>query len=111
MGGSKVESTIEALDKHCEGSTATRVWICSVANNQRRIAEELGSNIDESSFSLALHSHHCKAMALMLDDGCETLKRIWCLYEVLCVILMRDKHEQDRDKDDNAQLPIRFDLC
>jgi len=102
--GSKVESTLEALEKHCEGHDTVRVWICSVANNQRRITEELGSDIDGSSFSQALHSKHCRAMALMLDDGCETLKRIWCLYEVLCVILMRDNHDHD-------QIPIEFDLC
>jgi hypothetical protein len=109
--GSKVESTLEALERHCEGQDGVRVWICSIANNQRRIGEELGGNIDQSSFSQALHSNHCRAMALMLDDGCETLKRIWCLYEILCVILMRDEHEQHHNKDDDGKLPIRFDLC
>lgn len=109
--GSKVDSTLEALDKHCNGRDSVRVWICSVANNQRRISEELGVNIEQSSFSLALHSPSCKAMALMLDDGCETLKRIWCLYEVLCVILMRDNHESTRGWDSDDEPPIEFDLC
>merc|ERR1712232_177208 len=121
--GSKIEDTLHALGKHCQQykeGDRVRVWICSFANNQRRIVEELGGSVVDqattvatqdhklmaseklatSSFSQALHSKYRSAVALMLDNDCQTLKRIWCLYEVLCVILMQEKGS-----------PIRFDLC
>merc|ERR1712007_102422 len=36
-----------------------RVWFCTVANNQSRVAEELGDNIQESPFAQVLGSPTC----------------------------------------------------
>jgi len=88
--GSAFEGMLKALDMHCRQKSDTRFWICSVANNQYRIEQELGAEIDNSPFAQALRSSTCTAMALMLDDGCETLRRIWCLYEIMTVILLQD---------------------
>jgi len=98
--GSVVSHTLLCLEKHAGGDEALRIWLCSMVNNQRRIAEELGKDIDRSPFARALNCRSCRAAALILDTDGAPLKRFWCLYEIMTIIqLMRS------DKG------MMFDLC
>jgi len=88
--GHPFEDLLKSARKHGEmvagnGSSGgrRRLWICSFANDQRRINEELGSDIDESAFRKALESKTCTAMALMFGTDGAPLQRCWCLYEIL----------------------------
>lgn len=90
--GSPLKQTLEALKRHAEGGEVNqRIWICSVANNQWRVAEELGDDIDISPFRQALDCSTCRCMALMLDTDGAPLKRYWCLYEIMTVMRLRQE--------------------
>ncbi|CAK8992179.1 unnamed protein product [Durusdinium trenchii] len=71
-----------ALSK--EGSTwmDTSYWICSFANNQWKIKEDLGSTIMESAFARAL-TGGVKGTVMVLDHEVQPLTRVWCLFEFL----------------------------
>lgn len=99
--GSPLKQTLEALKRHMDGGDPNqRFWICSVANNQWRVSEELGDDIDTSPFRQALACGTCKSMALMLDTDGAPLKRYWCLYEIMTVMRLR-----------NEGRPMELDLC
>eukprot|EP00440_Ansanella_granifera_P025108 gb/GFBE01027277.1/.p1 GENE.gb/GFBE01027277.1/~~gb/GFBE01027277.1/.p1 ORF type:complete len:584 (+),score=90.46 gb/GFBE01027277.1/:1-1752(+) len=63
--------------------TSLTYWICSLSNNQWRVAEEVGATWDQSSFYLALTCGNCQGTAMILDDQAMPLTRAWCLFEVL----------------------------
>jgi hypothetical protein len=97
--GSPLKQTLDALIKH-DPTQKQRIWICSVANNQWRVAQELGDDIEASPFKQALASDSCKCMALMLDTDGAPLTRYWCLYEIMTVIRLRSNGR-----------PMELDLC
>jgi len=99
--GSPVPDTLLSLSLHAGDNAEKRVWICSLANNQRRLEEELGNDVDKSTFAQALKSGTCGAMALILDQDMGSLTRFWCLYEIMTVITMRQNGFPD----------FLFDLC
>jgi len=98
--GSPLPHTLESLERHCNGDEAQRVWICSLANNQWRLKEEMGDGVNASPFRQALASQSCNSMALMLDSDGAPLKRFWCLYEIMTVIILRSEGKI-----------MEFDLC
>ncbi|CAE8647194.1 unnamed protein product [Polarella glacialis] len=56
-------------------------WVCVLALNQHRAAEEVGSSPEDGPFNAALMQ--AKAGAVMiLDNNVHPFRRIWCLYEV-----------------------------
>jgi len=98
--GHDVSNTLEALRKQAGDRHDCRVWICSIANNQRCIQEELGNDVDQSPFARALRSDTCRAAALMLDKDAAALTRFWCLYEIMTVIQLQ-----------SSSVDITLDLC
>jgi len=58
-------------------------WICTFANNQYALDEELGEGIFESSFYITLRSGSCRGTCLILREHAEPLKRSWCLFEFI----------------------------
>jgi len=82
LKSSRLHGSVVAGGDDAAGSRR-RLWICSFANDQRRVSEELGSDIDESAFKKALESRTCSAMALMFGEDGAPLQRCWCLYEIL----------------------------
>jgi hypothetical protein len=99
--GSPLNQTLESLQRHADTHEGHhRIWICSVANNQWRVAEELGDDIDTSPFRQALACDTCRCMALMLDTDGAPLKRYWCLYEIMTVMRLQKEGRN-----------IMFDLC
>merc|ERR1712070_751413 len=57
-----------------------RVWFCTLCNNQSRIQEEIGTNLESSSFMQVLKSDTCRHFALI--SPLEALKRKWCAFEL-----------------------------
>merc|ERR1719160_109596 len=79
---SKVSDTYEALKQlvqSLEDWQSIRVWFCTACNNQRRVTEEIGSNIETSAFAQVLNSPYCESM-VTLNPGL-ALARKWCTYE------------------------------
>jgi len=68
-------------------------WICTFSNNQYRIAEELGSSHQESSFYLALRSGSCIGTCMVLDELALPLTRSWCLFELLQTIQLEERQK------------------
>ncbi|CAE7658377.1 unnamed protein product [Symbiodinium pilosum] len=58
-------------------------WICSFANNQWRVEEEVGMSWEQSSFYLALRSGSCQGTVMVFDNDALPLTRSWCLFELL----------------------------
>ncbi|CAE7874708.1 PDIL1-4, partial [Symbiodinium sp. KB8] len=58
-------------------------WVCSFANNQWRVEEEVGMSWDQSSFYLALRSGTCQGTVMVFDNDALPLTRSWCLFELL----------------------------
>jgi hypothetical protein len=81
--GHPFEHMLISASKLHGGGEQSRLWICSFANDQRRVSEELGSSLDDSAFKKALCSLDVKSMALMFGEDGAPLKRAWCLYEIL----------------------------
>ncbi|CAE7291939.1 crt [Symbiodinium natans] len=65
-----------------KGHAATEIWICTFSNNQWKVAEELGSQVEDSSFYLALHGSTCCGTLFVLDEKALPLTRSWCLFEL-----------------------------
>jgi len=57
------------------------LWICLFALNQHSPAVEVGSNLEESPFSLALASARMGGI-MIIDEDIQPMKRIWCLFEI-----------------------------
>eukprot|EP00434_Breviolum_minutum_P000023 symbB.v1.2.000020.t1/scaffold5.1/size591573/20 len=71
-----------AMSKEGEVWMDASYWICSFANNQWNIQEELGSTIMESAFAKALRGG-IKGVVMVLDHEVQPLTRVWCLFEFL----------------------------
>lgn len=96
--GHSFAQTVTALQKHamhpsvCQGQNWRNAayWICTFANNQHQVNEELGQQCTESSFYLALWSGHCSGTCLILDEHVHPLKRSWCLFEFVQTVRIKD---------------------
>eukprot|EP00946_MAST-07B_sp_MAST-7B-sp1_P000429 g429.t1 len=65
----------------------TYYWVCTFANNQHRVSEELGGEIDEGPFAVAISdvkSRHGQVVAVQDDSKPSqfTLSRGWCVFEM-----------------------------
>eukprot|EP00928_Gymnodinium_smaydae_P042233 TRINITY_DN28466_c0_g2_i1.p1 TRINITY_DN28466_c0_g2~~TRINITY_DN28466_c0_g2_i1.p1 ORF type:complete len:1290 (+),score=143.94 TRINITY_DN28466_c0_g2_i1:48-3917(+) len=69
-------------------------WICSMSVNQYKVAEEVGSNSENSSFFLAVRSETCIGTAMVLDDHVLPLRRSWCLFEVLQTLMLGNMNDR-----------------
>eukprot|EP00747_Dinoflagellata_sp_TGD_P193267 gnl/TRDRNA2_/TRDRNA2_59213_c0_seq1.p1 gnl/TRDRNA2_/TRDRNA2_59213_c0~~gnl/TRDRNA2_/TRDRNA2_59213_c0_seq1.p1 ORF type:complete len:298 (-),score=54.21 gnl/TRDRNA2_/TRDRNA2_59213_c0_seq1:163-978(-) len=56
-----------------------RIWFCTTCNNQARVKEELGEDVNYSPFAQVLQSPQCSTMAVV--SPLEALGRKWCIYE------------------------------
>eukprot|EP00401_Gymnodinium_catenatum_P039979 CAMPEP_0117564738 /NCGR_PEP_ID=MMETSP0784-20121206/56196_1 /TAXON_ID=39447 /ORGANISM="" /LENGTH=428 /DNA_ID=CAMNT_0005362487 /DNA_START=50 /DNA_END=1333 /DNA_ORIENTATION=+ len=56
-------------------------WVCLFALNQHRKAEEVGACPESGPFNAAL-AKASRGAIMVVDDDAETLRRIWCLYEL-----------------------------
>eukprot|EP00438_Fugacium_kawagutii_P027781 Skav220636 [mRNA] locus=scaffold112:462575:463072:- [translate_table: standard] len=76
----------------------TFYWICTFANNQWRVSEELGhGNVENSSFYLALRGG-CQGTLFVLDEEVLPLTRSWCLFELFQTeLLSRQVSENHRN--------------
>eukprot|EP00931_Biecheleriopsis_adriatica_P016904 TRINITY_DN12311_c0_g2_i1.p1 TRINITY_DN12311_c0_g2~~TRINITY_DN12311_c0_g2_i1.p1 ORF type:complete len:955 (-),score=130.35 TRINITY_DN12311_c0_g2_i1:54-2831(-) len=90
--GTAFRDTCSAIQKHAlayspekeeKEALSPSYWICTFANNQHRIPEELGKTHSESSFYLALTSKSCIGTCMILDERAVPLTRSWCLFELL----------------------------
>lgn len=90
--GTAFQDTCSAIQRHAKSFSPSAdpdawlsitYWICTFANNQYKIPEELGKTHQESSFYLALHSSTCCGTCMVLDDRAVPLTRSWCLFELL----------------------------
>ena len=79
--GMPFQHFVECLKGHAADPT-TSYWICTFANNQWRVAEELGEDVLCSPFYLALRSTSCQGTLLALDEEVLPLTRSWCLFEL-----------------------------
>jgi len=74
--GSKAQSfSHDSLDAQFD----YRVWFCTVCNNQSRIKEELGQDVQYSPFAQVLSLPSCQRVALI--SPFLALERKWCNYE------------------------------
>ena len=62
-------------------------WICTFANSQHHV--DLGhGHWQWSPFNVALESHHCESVVMVLDLDAVPLTRIWCIFEMFrCTVL------------------------
>lgn len=60
-------------------SVSKRIWFCTICNNQVRVVEELGEDVNFSPFAQVLRSASCKTVALI--SPLKALERKWCNYE------------------------------
>eukprot|EP00931_Biecheleriopsis_adriatica_P017031 TRINITY_DN12357_c0_g1_i1.p1 TRINITY_DN12357_c0_g1~~TRINITY_DN12357_c0_g1_i1.p1 ORF type:complete len:794 (-),score=64.90 TRINITY_DN12357_c0_g1_i1:419-2569(-) len=67
----------------------TSYWVCTVSNNQWRIKEEVGRSVEDTSFFVCLRSGHVKGTCILMDNEAKSLKRAWCLFEVLQTIQLQ----------------------
>jgi len=79
---------VETISKHSEEvpsqvNSEICYWICTFSNNQWKLVEELGKDIKDSSFYLALKSESCRGTAMVIDDTALPLRRVWCLFEIM----------------------------
>eukprot|EP00931_Biecheleriopsis_adriatica_P118213 TRINITY_DN93666_c0_g1_i1.p1 TRINITY_DN93666_c0_g1~~TRINITY_DN93666_c0_g1_i1.p1 ORF type:complete len:983 (-),score=152.76 TRINITY_DN93666_c0_g1_i1:27-2975(-) len=106
--GEPIKDTLMTLSRHermlqAQGSPGgVRYWLCSIANNQRRIAEDLGADIDSSPFGQTLRSDSCIGMALMFGLKGSPLTRFWCLYEITTIVNLRERE---------GKANLMFDIC
>lgn len=56
-----------------------RVWFCTCCNNQSRVADELGSDVEQSPFARVIASSLCAQIAMI--NPLQALKRKWCNFE------------------------------
>jgi len=78
--------TLVALDscaKCCQAEIQqVAFWICLFALNQHDLAGELsGCELERTPFAYGLSKAE-KGAVMVLDEGVEPFRRIWCLYEV-----------------------------
>ena len=66
---------IDCLKGHA-ANEMTCYWICTFSNNQWKVAEELGSQVEDSSFYLALHGSTCCGTLFVLDEKALPLTRL-----------------------------------
>lgn len=66
----------------------TNVWFCTLCNNQSRVIEELGTDVQFSPFAQVITSHACKYVAMV--SPFRALSRKWCNYE-FCLAHSQDK--------------------
>jgi len=79
--GMPFQHFVECLKGHAADRT-TSYWICTFANNQWKVTEELGEEVQCSSFYLALRSSSCQGTLVVLDEEVLPLTRSWCLFEL-----------------------------
>ncbi|CAE7576720.1 ECHIA, partial [Symbiodinium necroappetens] len=79
--GMPFQHFLECLKGHAVDRT-TSYWICTFANNQWKVAEELGKDVLCSPFYLALRSTSCQGTLVVLDEEVLPLTRSWCLFEL-----------------------------
>lgn len=74
---------VDTLTKHAHSleSDDAAYWICTFSNNQWNLPDELGADILDSSFYLALQHRTCVGTAMVVTDSSPPLERIWCLFE------------------------------
>ena len=73
----------ESLEEEKHECWDMTYWICTLSNNQWRIAEELGTCVKETSFCVALRSGLVRGTCMILDSHASCLTRSWCLFELL----------------------------
>ncbi|CAE7948652.1 unnamed protein product [Symbiodinium sp. KB8] len=72
--GMPFQHFVECLKGHAADRT-TSYWICTFANNQWKVTEELGEEVQSSSFYLALRSSSCQGTLMLLDEEVLPLTR------------------------------------
>lgn len=88
-----VESVLSHYKRFYEGRADapskedTYYWVCTFANNQHRVQEELGGKIDEGPFAVAISdakARHGQVVAVQDDSKPNqyTLSRVWCVFEM-----------------------------
>merc|ERR1719440_793258 len=67
--------------------TTTNYWICTFANNQHDLGE-LGGDVLETPFALAIKLPDCVGTLLLVDAKCTPMTRVWCVLEayVACIL-------------------------
>lgn len=97
--GMQFRHFVASLQQHAQAAGADwqsqRYWVCTFANNQWSVEEELGSGCEQSSFYLALRSPSCRGTAMVLDEQAWPLTRSWCLFELTQTMLLTD-HQRGR---------------
>ncbi|CAE7240551.1 crt [Symbiodinium natans] len=81
---------IDCLKGHAAGEM-TCYWVCTFANNQWKVSEELGDQVQDSSFYLALHGQTCRGTLFILDEKALPLTRSWCLFELYQSALLTEQ--------------------
>eukprot|EP00930_Biecheleria_cincta_P013445 TRINITY_DN11978_c0_g1_i1.p1 TRINITY_DN11978_c0_g1~~TRINITY_DN11978_c0_g1_i1.p1 ORF type:complete len:1008 (-),score=128.69 TRINITY_DN11978_c0_g1_i1:657-3296(-) len=95
--GTQFQYSCDAIRRHAISSSGedcwlqNSYWVCTFSNNQYRVAEELGSTHEESSFYLALYSSGCLGTCMILDDKAHPLTRSWCLFEFLQTMKLEER--------------------
>jgi len=84
--GTPFPEFVRSLSKHSEAlhlePAEASYWICTFGLNQWSLLQELGGQIKESSFYLALESQTCRGTSMVIDQQAAPLERVWCLFEV-----------------------------
>jgi len=90
--GSPFQEFVNAIVRHAQGISLewkdVAYWVCTFANNQWQVREELGGgDWQQSSFFMALQSPGCKGTIMVMDPLAKPLTRSWCLFELLQTFL------------------------
>lgn len=74
---------VQCLQRHTAftGAIDAAYWICSFANNQWAIAQEIGTDVLDSAFAKVLRSG-VLGVVMVLDQQVQPLTRVWCLFEL-----------------------------
>jgi hypothetical protein len=59
-----------------------RLWICSLAQRQWCLEQELGTNSDAFPFARVINHPSTQSTVLFTSADCGALRRLWCLFEV-----------------------------
>lgn len=84
--GMAFKTFVRSIEQHaksvaeCTGWEHSRYWICTFANNQWKLGDEVVW--PDSSFGLALLSPQTRGTLMILDEEALPFTRSWCLYEV-----------------------------
>jgi len=86
--GERVFEFVECCEAHARirglDSSSATYWICAYANRQHELENEIGNDPEQTSFRKAMN--HSQGVLLILDRKATPFTRIWCCFEIYCIL-------------------------